>query len=162
MSIKAYVGIDQGVTGAVAVLRHDSCQASQMPVIKTGKKNLVDVLALSELLRLAGDVSAVYVERTQIQPKFGAKGNHGSGVSAGRVNAVIEIMRLPWREVQPKEWQRAIGIATATDKKLAVLHWVRQRFPGIGAEGWKRGDGRADALALAWYCMQQEGCKHGA
>ena len=157
MSTKVWIGLDNGVSGALAFLSDDGVRTHLMPGIKTGKRTLIDVQRLKMLLSEVEGIACIYIEKTKLNPAFGAKGNHGSGISAGRVTATLDLMQVPYVEIEPKAWQKAIGIATAPDKKLAVMHWVRMRFPGIGAEAWKRGDGRADALALAWYCRQKEG-----
>jgi hypothetical protein len=149
-----YVGIDPGASGGLAVLSpvHPYVVATPMP--KTGR-DVYDWLcahatgAIGMIEKVGGfiRVGGKNVGPGPAMFKF--------GVSVGHLQAFLIALGVPFEEVTPKRWQRALGIAprgrteTKVQWKSRLKDFAQRRFPDI-----KVTLATADALLLALYCQR--------
>ena len=167
------IGIDPGLTGAVAVLRDDGAGVAvhdmpTMPWTKDGKKRMVDPAALAELLRQYlhyGNV-AVFTEKVQAMPrsirgrevKMGAASSFNFGTGFGMINGVVAALThglltmsgdgMTHELVTPVAWKRYAGLI-GTDKDAARV-MAQGQWPDLELH-LKKHSGRADALLIAEY-----------
>lgn len=153
-----YVGIDNGVSGAVAIINQDTqVRVYLTPTRKIGADTRIDAKTLVAILRCYDDLRIVY-EQGQKQPTFGVKGNFANGRSDGVLETVCELLGAPYRPVNPKDWQKDIfqGIRGAADNtKDAAIEFCRRTFPGVSLLASPRcsvpNPNMADALCMAYW-----------
>lgn len=154
-----FVGIDNGVSGAVAWLwPGGKVRVLGTPVRKAGADIRIDAAVLTRYFSPDTACFHVVYEQGQKQPKFGVKGNFANGRSDGVLETVLELLRVPYRPVNPKDWQRDVfqGIRGAADNtKTAALEFCRRTFPEVDLRRTPRCAGPdhnfADALCMAWW-----------
>lgn len=154
------IGIDPGVSGAVASIGMCSVWVEDMPTVaaKRGKSALdVDGAALHSMLWLAKRARsvAVYVEQVQSRPR--QAGQFAFGMNYGRVLGVLEALGIPIVHVPASKWKPAMGLR-GEDKATSVA-LAAQLFPHLKDQLYgPRGaplDGRAEALLIAYYGSKQ-------
>lgn len=149
------VGIDPGVTGAIAI--HDGgrlTHVDDMPVFG----GRTDALGLMEYLIEAIPYNAeavVYLEDTQAMPKNGSIASYSLGLNTGIVVGVIQSLRHPLVRVKPAAWKVKMGV-TRRDKN-AMRGVVRELYPGW-ADHVKRvkDHNRAEAILISRYGVAQQ------
>ena len=154
-----HIGIDPGLSGAIAVLTDDSLQIHDMPVMtvdRNGKaKRQVSANELAELLNLsAGKDCHVYCERVSAMAGQGVTSVFSFGRSFGMIEGILAALKMPVTFVAPATWTRAIGRSPGKDASRAR---AMELFPNY-EYFFKRvkDDGRADAALIAHW-----GRKHG-
>lgn len=157
---RAYVGIDNGVTGSIGIIFDDGtytfCKTptrSELNYTKA-KQNITRIrpVELAEILSVAGPGSMVLIERPMVNPtRFKAT------VSALRsfeaTITILETLGLPYRCEDSKSWQKALlpsGIA-GVDLKSASLQVGCRLFPETRSNSHPDRDG----MLIAQYCKQQ-------
>lgn len=158
---RIYIGIDNGLTGAlVALSDHPGppIAMTTMPTRGKAKGNEVDSLALYEWIISLGcclDRLTVILE---------TPGKHSPGVQAlcsmwdsnGSIRSILEIKSIRHYRIAPQSWQKKMipGCAKG-DTKPAALAKARQLWPN---ESWltsprcsKPNDGLIDAALIAEY-----------
>jgi crossover junction endodeoxyribonuclease RuvC len=158
-----HIGIDPGLSGAIAVLTEEPLQTSlqihdmpTMTVDRNGKaKRQVSANELAELLNLyAGKDCHVYVERVSAMAGQGVTSVFSFGRSFGMIEGILAALKMPVTFVAPATWTRAIGRSPGKDASRAR---AMELFPNY-EYFFKRvkDDGRADAALIAHW-----GRKHG-
>ena len=149
------IGIDPGLTGAVALLAGKrALRVWDMPVVTEGRgKGVCAVLlaaTLTEARELSSERPEVILERVGARPGQGVTSMFSFGRAAGIAEGVVAALGLPLRRVTPESWKRR---ARLTGKpKDAARALAIDLFPEIASElARKRDGGRADALLLAYY-----------
>ncbi len=162
------IGIDPGVTGAVAIRSATSTRAYIMPVVYTrrGKSRhaIIDGVMLREVLAAtySRDVQ-VYIEKAQAmirkRAKTGKVQKQGSvsafnyGKSAGIIEGIVIGLRYPYLLVRPMTWRKSIlRDWDKADPKGASIIVAKQLFPEVSlrrSQLCKKDDhNMADALLL--------------
>lgn len=178
MARKRYIGIDPGVTGALACIEVDDedplfeeVEVFDMPVniIQVGGKNRkrVDVDKLRwQLHSWEEDCVRVVVEEVHAigktatgQRRDGVVGAFSFGYAAGVVEGVVRAMDIPLYFTRPQQWKRAVGLPYGADKD-ASRERASERFPTFsGAWSRKKDHGRAEAVLLAHFNRTTKGWK---
>ncbi len=151
-----HIGIDPGLSGAVAVLADDGVLVSvhDTPVLtlrtSRGTKQEYDLAGMAALLRpYTGPGAQVLIEESQAMPGQGTRSMFTIGVGFGAWLGILAALQLPYTRVRPQVWKRALGLGP--DKEQCRLR-AMQLFPGADLRR-KKDHGRAEALLLAWYGM---------
>ena len=156
-----YIGIDNGVTGALAAVLGGSgkiLSACPMPIAKARKGNEVDVrAAYLWIIEVTGSdpASATYV----IEEPGGSKSAKAAASMSGSFHAMrslFDVKSLRWHRITPQSWQKVmLPGCKAGDTKPRALAKARQLWP---AEKWlptprcsKPHDGMIDAALIAEY-----------
>ena len=154
-----HIGIDPGLSGAIAVLTDDSLQIHDMPVMtvdRNGKaKRQVSANELAELLNLhAGKDCHVYCERVGAVSGQGVTSVFSFGRSFGMIEGILAALKMPVTFVAPATWVKGVGRGPGKDASRAR---AMELFP-VYEFFFKRvkDDGRADAALIAHW-----GRKHG-
>ena len=166
------IGVDPGLTGAVAVLRDGTELLSlfDMPVMQSGAggsrvQKMVDAKELWNILcektlyisfKLNQDSAfePVYalVERTTAMPGQGVSSMYSMGHSRGVVEGVLGSLNIETYLIPPAEWKRNMGYSA---NKEPVRAEMQQVFPSAQLHLKKHAD-RAEALAMALYLYRQK------
>ncbi len=153
-----YVGIDPGMSGAIAWFTElgDLIAVEDMPLKGEGKQRRVDgqVLA-SYILEHAGmEDTVIAVERVHSMPQQGVASTFRFGMSYGVALAVADICSTYHHSVRPQEWKKLFNLI-GKDKDAARL-LVLDYFPDqAGLFARKKDQGRADAALVALWALDQ-------
>ncbi len=148
--MKAYIGIDPGVSGAIAILkegeviniRHD--KATDKEIVEFYTRNLKD----------CNEVIAV-LEKVHSMPGQGVKSTFKFGESYGKSQGILSTLGVPYEFAVPRTWQKVLGILkrdkkeSKTDFKRRLKQKAEQLFPNV-----KIVNNNADALLIAEYCRR--------
>jgi len=149
------IGIDPGVTGAVAVLRgaiHGDGRnfiIFDMPVMTTGKKQQINPYEFYKLLTMAVDRlddCTVYLEQVSAMPGQGVTSSFGFGVSFGIIQGVLAALGVPVVMVAPSTWKRRAKLIGKDKDQARTL--AQRLYPSVEL-GRKKDVGRADAILIA-------------
>lgn len=148
----AIVGIDPGLTGAIAMLRDDligGLVIFDMPVID----KQIDPYELGRILCDLGPVDLVAVESQQAFPRQGGSSSFKTGVGYGVLIGQLALLERPVIHVTPAKWTRALAVGAdkGTHRRRALDQWPAHSdlFRRV------KDDGRADAALIAWWAMNQ-------
>jgi crossover junction endodeoxyribonuclease RuvC len=154
------IGIDPGLSGAVAVLTGtDSLSVFDMPTMtveRNGKaKRQVSASELAEIIYIMkNDDCHVYCERVGAMAGQGVTSVFSFGRSFGMIEGILAAFKLPVTYVAPATWVKAVGRGQGKDASRARAMEI---FPNNQTD-FKRvkDDGRADAALIAYW-----GSRHG-
>lgn len=155
------IGIDPGLTGAVATLIDgEAGPVIDTPTMEVDGHTELDARAMAVFIRELraahpdAEVSAC-IERVRAMPakgrKQGAQSSMNFGDTYGKAKAVLELLGIPTTRAEPASWKRSFGLLKQ-EKDAARLLAIK-RFPAKAKElARKKDNGRADALLIAlWF-----------
>ncbi len=143
------IGIDPGLSGAIAVLDNEKCIGIwDMPTMQKSKgKNQVDPYQLSDLLRQINPVMA-WVELVSAMPGQGVTSMFSFGEGCGVIRGCLAAKLIPFQYILPREWKAYFKLK-GKDKQASIPA-AKQLIPS--SSEWihlKKHSGRADALLIA-------------
>ncbi|MFH1499883.1 MAG: hypothetical protein ABII82_18890 [Verrucomicrobiota bacterium] len=148
------MGIDPGLSGAVARFVADELVVLDMPTveIKRGgrKKRDIDIRQLYDIIAVPWAVPQhVYLEKAGAMPGQGVSSMFAYGKGYGVILGLLTALGIPYTEVPPATWKRALRVPAGKDGARAR---ASQLMP-TAAHQWplKKHDGRAEAALLACY-----------
>ena len=150
-NVRAWIGIDPGKSGAMAVIRRDEALRPTL-VPYTGP-----LCYVSNFYGLAAYGVRIVVERLFARPGqlSSAKANCELGRCMGELETMLSMCGIPFQEVTPQAWQKEFGISG--DKQTHV-DCAKRLFPGVSLKRSdkcvKDFDGFADALLMAEYARR--------
>lgn len=156
MTFRLTIGIDPGVSGAIAVLADGQFERFiDIPTRdrRTGSGREVDVTRLASHLK---DVRAAHPGAYMFGVMEKVGGHRGQdnarsfnfGQADGGVRATFELLGIPFIEVYPQTWKTYLRMK-GVDKEAARQRVIRE-YPEAASQLQRKKDhGRADALLLA-------------
>lgn len=104
------VGIDPGASGGITIIKGDIVSAHKMPDTEADVRDLL----LSETFapRFA------FIEAVHSMPKQGVSSSFAFGRSYGFLRGIITGIGIPFEEVTPQKWQKALGCMSKGDKNV--------------------------------------------
>lgn len=146
--MRRYLGIDPGVTGAVALLtvHDDGTQALTVQAtpcdwvqVGSGKRRRYNAYALFTALEAVGPrlISLAYLEQQSARPKQGVASTFSTGFGFGLWVGLLTALAIPFAIVPPRRWRARAGLAahpkgTAPKAiKTAVRLAACRRFPAV-------------------------------
>lgn len=162
MTHRILIGIDPGLTGALAVLCDgDSPSLFDMPKMRRRTKGeQVNAAELASVLRHVrtthpGAAFLAVMESVAARPGQGVSSMFAFGQAVGVVRGVVAALGFPMVEVSPQKWKAALNL-TCTAKDYARTRAL-ELYPGAcSALARKRDGGRADALLIATWAHRAE------
>lgn len=156
------LGVDPGITGAIALLDHAFVFESvhDMPTMQRGvttNKQMVNGAELARLVRELRPDCAV-VELVNAMPGRGEAAGMGAasafnfGDCAGCVRGVLGALGIPMHLVVPVVWKKRAGLVKSdkeASRSLAIRLWPQAPL------GLKKYQGRAEALLIARYGLKE-------
>lgn len=134
------IGVDPGITGAIAFLGLDWGEIHDMP---SNPRDLYDILALPR-----GEPVAAWVEQAQAMPKQGVVSTFKTGFGYGTIIGLLAGLGIPYETVRPAVWKKQMGLIGKDKEESRAL--ARQLWPDLPL-GLKKHHGRAEALLIARY-----------
>ena len=154
-----YIGIDPGLSGAIAFLDTEKGHLSiiDMPVLEVKRNNKLkrelSPVALADILRAGigpfGPVPHSVLERVGAMPGQGVSSVFSFGRSVGIVEGVLAALMIPVTIILPQAWQKAAGVRGGKDGSRLRACELFPNYATLFAR--KKDDGRADAALMAWY-----------
>lgn len=157
-SNQAFIGIDPGKSGAIAVFRPrvgrlDIFDMPTLEITRNGKtKHELSPIMLANQLsdfQHLQPIPKVIMERVGAMPGQGVTSMFSFGRSVGIVEGILAAYCYPVTIVPPKLWQSACQVRDGKDGARAR---AMELFPAYASLfKLKKHDGRADAALMAWY-----------
>lgn len=142
-----YLGLDPGVGGGIAALI-DGPQFTAVPRLKLKDATEHDVAAWLATVNV--DECRAVIECVSSSPQMGVVSAFTFGRSYGFLRGLLAGQSIPFAEVRPQKWQRAMGCLTKGDKNVTKSA-AQRLYPGERIT-----HAIADALLLATYCRRFE------
>lgn len=133
------LGIDPGQSGAIASISEDANAVGFIRLDVT-EKDISDWFAYQEK-----EIRFAYIEKVHSMPRQGVASSFKFGVNYGFLRGCLISHGIPFEEVTPQRWQKAMGCLTKGDKNISKAR-AQQLFPDI-----KITHAIADAILLAEY-----------
>lgn len=155
-ALRLTFGIDPGLKGAVATLL-DGVPGPilDLPTVDVDGWGEIDARPIVLFIREQraknpGAYVSACIEKVGARPDDGGTSAFRFGQTAGKLQAILEVLGIPQTRVIPSVWKRSMGLI-GKDKDAARQLALR-RFPSAAGDlKFKKHDGRADALLLALY-----------
>jgi len=137
-----WIGIDPGNSGGIAAL-DDFGRPFDLGLQKLSETPL-DIVEFVERVTSWGDCFAV-IEKVHSSPQMGVTSAFTFGRSLGFLHGLLTAFRIPFDEVSPQRWQKAMDCLSKGDKNV-TKNRAQQLFPNE-----KISHAIADALLIAEY-----------
>ena len=148
-----FIGIDPGITGAVAIINGNSVILHDTPTIQTknGKKTKTEFMPSEMADILAAQKSChVFIEKVGAMPGQGVTSMFSLGKGYGIWIGIIAALKIPHTFTTPQAWKKHL-MQGMKDKDAARIR-AQQLYPSATKElSRKKDTGRADALLIAAY-----------
>tara|TARA_B100000945_G_C20330500_1_gene572154 strand:- start:50 stop:541 length:492 start_codon:yes stop_codon:yes gene_type:complete len=148
------IGIDPGLSGAVAILDNLKIfDLFDMPIMAEGKKNKnqLNSAQLVKIIRshiLTNDDTFVIVEQVSAMPGQGVTSMFNFGQTFGAIKGICASLNLPIFYVRPNKWKKHFELINAS--KDASRTKVIEMYPSISDRLRKKKDvNKADAILIA-------------
>ena len=152
------IGIDPGLTGAIAVLEDKKViELFEMPVMAEGKKNKRQ-LNSAQLVKLLKDnidnkkneEVSVVVEQVNAMPGQGVTSMFNFGQSFGAIKGICAALGLPIFFVRPSKWKKHFELINSSKDSSRTK--VIEMYPVLSSRLSKKKDvNKADATLIARY-----------
>ena len=164
--MKVWVGIDPGLTGAVALIHGESPLGgvieifdAPIAVVKKGKKKQ-GVPLPDEMARIFYGIRdynpIVYIEQVHAMRKQGVTSMFNFGMGYGMWIGILAALSIPYQLVTPQRWKKEMMHGMVTAEKDASLVQAKRLFPQVAEQlQRKKDDGRAEALLIAALCRKE-------
>ena len=148
------IGIDPGLSGAIAVLEnHIVKKIFDMPVMSEGKKNKrqLNSAQLVELIKQNiknKEETAIVVEQVNAMPGQGVTSMFNFGQTFGAIKGICAALGLPIFFVRPAKWKKHFELINSS--KDASRTKVIEMYPSLSSHLSKKKDAnKSDAILIA-------------
>lgn len=150
-----FIGVDPGITGALAVIgEHGYVAVHDMPAMLYGKttgRKAVNLPLLAATIRPYTALACVAcVERVNAMPGQGVSSMFSMGMSFYGACGTLAGLEIPFYLVQPQAWK---GYFQLNSEKERSLDLARKLYP-MASLKHKKDHGRAEALLIARYAKE--------
>lgn len=147
-----YIGIDPGASGGIAAVSAEGKFVAAFRIPES-ERDVLDALGGLNTTGTDAESRAV-LERVWSSPGWGHAGAFTFGCSVGSLRMALTAARVPFDEVLPRAWQKAMGVTfekntPPVERKNITKRRAQQIFP---AE--KITHAIADALLMAEFCRR--------
>ena len=153
------IGIDPGLSGAIAVLENNRVlKIFDMPVMSEGKKNkrkLNSALLVSLIKEniLNNEDVAVVVEQVNAMPGQGLTSMFNFGQTFGAIKGICASLGLPIFFVRPSKWKKHFDLINS--QKDSSRTKAIEMYPSLSSELSRKKDvNKADAILIARYFFE--------
>lgn len=175
-NLKLFIGIDCGLSGAVAVIGDGGTRVFDIPTLKVGKRSEIDAKAMSSLMKgliPAGDPASVNwskpsvskthdilcaIEAQQAFPRDSRPAAFKTGRCFGLIEGCVAALSIPYFMVGPKVWQKVMMEGCSGRGKDASRSRAQALYPDIDLSR-KKDHNRSDALLIATFLSWKTGAE---
>ena len=151
-----FVGIDPGLSGALAFLSGEELDVLAMPTLTItkakGTRRVLDLTALANIIddktKNAAKVS-VFIEHVSAMPKQGVASMFSFGESYGAIKGIVAANFLPMTLVTPVTWKAKLKVSRNKDDARYRASQLMPRFAHLWSR--RKDDGMAEAALIAFY-----------
>ena len=155
----AFIGIDPGITGAVAIIHEfGAIEVHDTPVVEVlkGKKMRHEYSGM-QMAKILGPFAArdgviAVLENVWALPEEGAVGAFSFGRGVGLWEGILSAFRIRYEKVTPQRWKKEMMDGMGKAKDASRLQ-AQRLFPKAELD-LKKHHGRADALLMAEFCKR--------
>jgi crossover junction endodeoxyribonuclease RuvC len=148
--VSGILGIDPGLTGALALYRDGQWILLDMPIAGDAKHHEINGPEICRWLR-EHQPNHAFIEYASARPGQGVTSMFRFGVSYGATKMALAACAVPYTVVTPVRWKSTVGILKGADKE-ASRQRALQLFPDQAANlSRKKDHARADAMLLAHF-----------
>ena len=148
------VGIDPGLSGAIAIMENDKVLSIfDMPIMAEGKKNKKQ-LNSAQLVKIikenikTDDEVAVVVEQVNAMPGQGVTSMFNFGQTFGAIKGVCAALNLPIFFVRPSKWKKYFELINSSKDSSRTK--VIEMYPSLSSQLSKKKDvNKSDAILIA-------------
>lgn len=146
--MKAYVGIDPGKSGAIAIILQDG----------TVETHTFDANVYVHTLRFLSPKFTLIccVEKVGAMPGQGVVSMFNFGHNFGFIEGLLQAYGVPYQLVPPQTWKKEFSLTSDKAKSIEVC---QKLFPNVSllatARSRKPSDGIAEALLMAEYARRR-------
>ena len=146
--MRAYIGIDPGKSGALAVIYENG-------EIETFT---FDALGYAQTLRIIAQLNTAVccVEKVGAMPGQGVVSMFNFGHNLGFIEGVLKACAIPYQLVPPQTWKKEFSL---TSDKARSIEVCQSLFPNVSLLATDRSrkphDGIAEALLMAEYARRK-------
>lgn len=137
--MSAILGVDPGASGSIVCLVDG--ESSWIKLDSTER----DIWTALQTWDAEHVLDFAFIERVHSMPKQGVSSSFKFGQSYGFLRGLLIASGIPFEEVTPQAWQKAMGCQSRGDKNVTKAR-AQQLFPGV-----KITHANADALLIAEY-----------
>ena len=148
------IGIDPGLTGAIAILEDNKViNIFEMPVMSEGKKNKrqLNSALLVNLIKENinnGEEVVVVVEQVNAMPGQGVTSMFNFGQTFGALKGICAALELPIFFVRPSKWKKHFELINSS--KDASRTKAIEMYPNLSNQLAKKQDvNKSDAILIA-------------
>ena len=149
--LPVYVGVDPGLAGGLVVIDNTGAPAEPMPPTERDVWDWFYSVGHNY-----STVPNAVIEKVHSMPRQGVASSFKFGMGYGGLRMALIASHIPFEEVTPQVWQRALGIPprgkteTPTKWKNRLKAKAQQLYPRLEVTLKT-----ADALLLATYCQRK-------
>ena len=154
------IGIDPGLTGAIAILEDKKViNLLDMPVMAEGKKNkrqlnsaqLVNIIKENTLKK--EEEIVVVVEQVNAMPGPGVTSMFNFGQTFGAIKGVCAALELPIYFVRPSKWKKYFELINSSKDSSRTK--TIEMYPALSNQLSKKKDvNKSDAILIARYYFE--------
>ena len=148
------VGIDPGLSGAIAILENNKVlKLFDMPVMAEGKKNKKQLNSAQLVNIIKDNISsaehiAVVVEQVNAMPGQGVTSMFNFGQTFGAIKGVCAALKLPIFFVRPSKWKKYFELINSSKDSSRTK--VIEMYPSLSNQLSKKKDvNKSDAILIA-------------
>ena len=150
------IGIDPGLTGAIAIMQNNKVlDIIEMPVMSEGKKNKrqLNSAQLVSIIKKnieSNEEVAVVVEQVNAMPGQGVTSMFNFGQTFGAIKGVCAALELPIFFVRPSKWKKYFELINASKDSSRTK--AIEMYPSLSNHLAKKKDvNKSDAILIARY-----------
>ena len=148
------IGIDPGLSGAIAILENNKVLSIfDMPIMAEGKKNKRQLNSAQLVNIIKENTSkseeiAVVVEQVNAMPGQGVTSMFNFGQTFGAIKGVCAALDLPIFFVRPSKWKKYFELINSSKDSSRTK--VIEMYPSLSAQLSKKKDvNKSDAILIA-------------
>ena len=148
------IGIDPGLSGAIAILQDKQVLGIyDMPVMSEGKKNKrqLNSAQLVNIIKeniITNEEIAVVVEQVNAMPGQGVTSMFNFGQTFGAIKGVCAALELPIFFVRPSKWKKYFELINSSKDSSRTK--VIEMYPSLSNQLTKKKDvNKSDAILIA-------------
>lgn len=146
---RVYIGIDPGLSGAMAVISTNGAYAipfDEEEYVTTLKSCIDEKYAIRAV-----------VEHVGAMPKQGVASTFKFGTNFGWIQGILFALGIPYELVRPQKWKKEFSCTSDKNTSVSV---ARRLFPSVSLLATPRckkpHDGMAEALLMAEYARRKD------
>lgn len=113
-----YIGIDPGASGGIGVI-HPNGKATAFKMPDTDR-DIFDAIEEVKVMAAANGYGCMAaLEKVHAMPKQGVTSTFTFGVGYGGLRMALAALRIPFVDVTPQAWQKAMQCRTGGDKNVS-------------------------------------------